>query len=236
MRKKKAMAKSREYYQSNRSNLVDLLPQAYHRVLEVGCAEGCFSSNLDPEAEIWGVEMDSCAAEIAKKRMKKVVRGAYMDVADQLPDDYFDLVICNDVIEHMPDADGFLDEIKKKMTRGAWLMGSVPNVRHYANLFFLLILKDWKYEDSGILDRTHLRFFSKKSLNRLLHDHGYRIVKFKGKHSGLKIPRTKNAFFGLIFLIILLLLSLGFWWDIQYLNFGFLCQIDDREMLYSQEH
>lgn len=51
-----------------------------------------------------------------------------MNVTDKLSNHFFGLIICNDVIEHMLDQDGFLDEIKKKMTQGAWLMGSIPNV------------------------------------------------------------------------------------------------------------
>lgn len=83
--------------------------------------------------------------------------------AAALPDQHFDMVICNDVIEHMVDHDHFLEHIKTKMRPGACIVGSIPNVRHLTALFKLLVAKDWPYSASGILDRTHLRFFTENS-------------------------------------------------------------------------
>jgi hypothetical protein len=80
----------------------------------------------------------------------------------------------------MNDHNLFFKTIKKKMTEKGFLIGSIPNVRFYSNLFRLLILKDWKYQDAGILDNTHLRFFTKKSLTRALLENGFSIDKLKG--------------------------------------------------------
>ena len=218
------------YYESARSDMAEFLPEVYHYVLEVGCAQGNFSSCLNSGAELWGVEMNPCAAEAAKRKMEQVLVGRYTNVAGALPDRYFDLVICNDVIEHMADCDDFLDSIQKKMTPAGYLMGSVPNVRYYRNLWSLVVQKDWKYEDWGILDRTHQRFFTKKSLNRTLCDHGFQIVKLKGSCGNLLVFTNKRplgyaraAMFGL-----LTLLSFGFFWDVQYLRFGFLTRLNNQ--------
>jgi len=97
-----------------------------------------------------------------------------------LPAHYFDLVICNDVIEHMPDHDAFLEDIKQKMAPGAHLVGSVPNVRYLPNLKQLLVRKEWRYADWGVLDRTHLRFFTCQSWERTLREHGFVIEAIAG--------------------------------------------------------
>ncbi len=202
------------YYQGNRSEVAPFLPQNYSRVLEIGCAEGLFSQNLTSNSEKWGCEVFPHAARQASQKMEKVLVGKYSKVSQDIPDNYFDLVICNDVIEHMDDHDAFLESIKTKMKSGAFLVGSIPNLRHIRNLFKLMILKDWRYEEAGVLDKTHLRWFTEKSLRRTLKDHGFSIEKFKGINS------TQNIFLK-VFLWALIALSLGTQSDIQYLQFAF---------------
>ena len=91
------------------------------------------------DSEIWGVEPNPEAAARASNKLDRVLTGTYDSVASELPDCYFDLVICNDVIEHMPDYDAFLEAIKLKMCPSGHVVGSVPNVRHVTCLFKLLI-------------------------------------------------------------------------------------------------
>lgn len=89
-------------------------------------------------------------------------------------------MICNDVIEHMVDHDEFLQSVKKNLKKDAYLVGSIPNVRYIANLFEILIKKDWEYKNEGILDETHLRFFTEKSLKRTIKENGFAIEQFQG--------------------------------------------------------
>lgn len=103
----------------------------------------------------------------ASNKLDKVLIGTYLEMYDKIPDDYFDLVICNDVIEHMIDTDIFFQTIKKKLKKDAYLIASIPNVRYMLNLFELLVQKDWEYKDAGIFDNTQRRFFTKKVLNEL---------------------------------------------------------------------
>ena len=156
-----------QYSANLRSEVAAFLPTQYHKVLEIGCSYGTFRKNLEQPNEYWGIEPNPAVAQEAGQYLDKVLTGLFEEVLDQLPDSYFDLVICNDVIEHMADPDWFLELIKSKMTANASLVGSIPNVRHISNLKALLIQKDWQYEDAGILDRTHLKFFTQKSLKHL---------------------------------------------------------------------
>jgi hypothetical protein len=80
----------------------------------------------------------------------------------------------------MVDHDAFFDAIKCKLRKGGCVLGSVPNIRHYSNLIEMLLGKDWQYRSSGILDKTHLRFFTKKSLRNCLLSHSYNIQVLAG--------------------------------------------------------
>jgi 2-polyprenyl-3-methyl-5-hydroxy-6-metoxy-1,4-benzoquinol methylase len=205
------------------------LPDVHARVLEVGCGTGGFYDHLRQPCEVWGVEPNPEAATAATQKMHRVLVGRYDALADQLPDRYFDMIVCNDVIEHMDDHDAFLEAIKKKLRPGGCIVGSIPNVRHITALFKLLITKDWKYSESGILDRTHLRFFTEKSLRRTLQEHGYVIEKFGGVGSIIAngISRKSNkptAIENLIYRAISLsvvVLTLGYYWDTQYPQYAF---------------
>lgn len=163
------------YYNNYRTEMNTFLPASYETVLEIGCGEGLYRQNCLTTAEYWGVEPHKESALKASNRIAKVLNGTFEDVVADIPDGYFDLVICNDVIEHMIRPDAFLEKIKDKMKPGAVLVGSVPNVRFLPNLLDVLVKKDWAYTDSGILDRTHLRFFTQKSLERSLFDAGYKV-------------------------------------------------------------
>lgn len=223
------MSGDAQYYQANRGVMTKFLPDRYERVLEVGCGAGGFAAHLRQSCEVWGVEPNPEAARAAASRMHRVLTGRYDQVADQLPDGHFDMVVCNDVIEHMDDHDAFFEAIKRKLRPGGFIVGSIPNVRHVTALFKLLILKDWKYSESGILDRTHLRFFTEKSLRRALQEHGYSIRAFEGVGSiitnGISRRTNKpNLFQDLGYRLISLAvvaLTLGYYWDTQYPQFAF---------------
>lgn len=172
--------KSDIYYSSTRSNMSSFLPEAYSKVVEIGCGEGAFRPNVKEECEYWGVEPYTPSYEIASKGLDHTLHGNYDEVAGDLPNDYFDLVICNDVIEHMVDHDKFFTDIKSKMKNNSYMVGSLPNVRFFPNLLSLLFGKDWKYQNEGVLDRTHLRFFTEKSILRTFEEHGFKIEKFEG--------------------------------------------------------
>ncbi|MFM9909932.1 MAG: methyltransferase domain-containing protein, partial [Chitinophagaceae bacterium] len=150
--------------------------------------------------------------------------GLYDDIADQCPDNYFDLVICNDVIEHMPDHDSFLEKIKVKMTGNAYIFGSIPNVRYIGNLFKLLVKKDWNYESQGVLDKTHLRFFTQKSLMDTFNHHGYRLEQVAGVRSDL--GRWQNFSFAMrnAILCFVIAITFGHSADIQFTQFAFVIE------------
>jgi len=199
------------YSNSTRPEMIQFLPNEYSKVLEIGCNVGNFRQFLSKSCQYWGIEPFKEAANIAKTKMDKVLVGFYDNVINEIPDNYFDLVIANDVIEHMEQPWNFLKSIKTKMTEKASLVLSVPNVRYYYNLKNLLFYKDWEYVDTGILDITHLRFFTEKSIIRLLNENGFEIEMMKGINSMKTMRRhlPKHRFIQFVFGA-----------DIKYLQFG----------------
>ncbi|CAD5369162.1 conserved hypothetical protein [Rubrivivax sp. A210] len=210
-----------DYALSDRPEVARLLPGNYRTVLEVGCAKGGFRSSLDPGAEVWGIEPNAGAAQLAKAAGYRILTGIYDTVAHECPDGYFDLIVCNDVIEHMVDHDKFLEEIKSKLKPGGMIVGSVPNVRYFGNMFKLVFRQDWQYVDQGILDKTHLRFFTEKSLRRTFSSHGYVAEVLTGINSELARPLGLRQIGKNGLLLLVMALSFGSFGDFRFLQFGF---------------
>ena len=217
---KKNSFTTEDYYQGSRPDMAQLLPPKYTKVLEIGCGNGEFATNLQG-CVVWGIEPVLKVAELAQQKMDKVLVGTYESVYNELPDEFFDVVVCNDVIEHMADPDSFLESIKSKLQPDACLIGSIPNVRYAWNLFGMLLKKDWKYTDYGTLDRTHLRFFTEKSLRRLFLTHGFKIEKFYGINNVVFWGESLKVFVFSIVVSIIVFLSLGSYSDIRFLQFAF---------------
>lgn len=174
------MSDPHAYYRRRREELVPFLPEGCARVLEVGCGEGSFRVHFDAECEYWGIEPVAAAAAVARRTLHEVLVGTYDEVSGRLPEDYFDLVVCNDVIEHMVEPETFLRGVGKHLREEGRLLASVPNVRYCGNLRELLLERDWRYREEGILDATHLRFFTEKSLRRILEATGWEILELRG--------------------------------------------------------
>ena len=218
------MSLSKSYHGQNREEVVMFLPKSYSKVLEVGCGEGTFLRYINPDAEVWGIEPNKLAANKASEIYHVVYNDFFDNVLSEIPDNYFDLVICNDVIEHMADHNDFFNKIKNKMTSHGFIVGSVPNVRFINNLFNLLILKDWRYKESGVLDYTHLRFFTEKSLKKTFLDNGFGVKMFEGLNSVFVRKYTKNIIIENAVTFIIILFSFGFYSDVRFVQFGFQLQ------------
>ena len=171
------------YYTNERREMLQYVPYNCKRVLEVGCGFGYFSTLVKERnrAELWGVEINKEAADHAALKLDKIIYGNLLENFDKLPIKYFDCIIFNDVIEHFEDPWSVLLQIKENLKDGGFIVASIPNVRFIGNLFELLVHKDWEYKEvGGILDKTHLRFFTMKSIVRLFESVGYTINVIKG--------------------------------------------------------
>ncbi len=170
-----------DYPDVSRSYLAKYVPLTARRILDVGCNQGGFGALLKEQrqVEVWGVEPAREAANIASQRLDKVVH-AYFDDNAVLPDNYFDAIVFNDSLEHIPYPEEALRLSKRKLAAGGVVCICVPNVFHISSLEHLLFQRDWEYEEMGIRDNTHLRFFTRKSLARLLANEGYEVLAQEG--------------------------------------------------------
>lgn len=196
------------------------MPERRTRVLEIGCAEGDFLMALPGVKEAWGVE-PSPSAKVATGRLHRVFESTFDEAEPHLPLNYFEVVVCNDVIEHMPDHDKFFERIAKHIAPGGVIIGSIPNVRFYNNMFQMVLEKDWHYTESGILDRTHTRFFTEKSLKACMQRHKFTLRKFQGLKTNIHMTNTRRAKIYHLMSKVLIAVTFGYFSDIQYLQFAF---------------
>ena len=201
------------YFKNVRREMLRFIPITAKTSLEIGCSSGNFSAQFDKNIETWGVEPDKKSAKEAAAKMFNVLEGTLDETISALPNNYFDVIIMNDVIEHLLEPWDDVDKLKSKLTADGVLVTSIPNVRYAKNVFKLLFYRDWKYTDDLILDRTHFRFFTKKSIKRFFKDSGYDIQKIKG------INITKS-FFYFPFAVLFNVLFLGTQLDMFFMQFA----------------
>jgi 2-polyprenyl-3-methyl-5-hydroxy-6-metoxy-1,4-benzoquinol methylase len=169
------------YFEQERPEMLGFIPSGAVTILDVGCAMGGFGHRLKRErsAEVWGVEVNKYASSIATKHLDKVFCGTFDRNLD-LPKNMFDCIIFNDVLEHFVDPYDALTYAKDLLNDSGKIVASIPNVRYFDNVWNFLIDKDWEYTEHGILDRTHLRFFTQKSIINTFESLGYSIDCIQG--------------------------------------------------------
>lgn len=174
--------KPARYYEQSRAVMLKYIPEKAKKTLELGCASGNFSDMVKTNfgAECWGIEIDPQAAEVAATKLDKVINGDVNQCLDEIPENYFDCIICNDILEHLTDPYALLINLKKKLTAEGLVVASFPNVRYCRNLFELVVRGNWDYKNYGILDKTHLRFFTYNSLVKMFPQLGYKLLTIEG--------------------------------------------------------
>lgn len=138
------------------------------RVLDVGCGTGSISSLIIAEcgAELVGIEPDPDRAAACRDRGMEVVCGYFDDeTADRLGN--FDIIMFADVLEHVPDPVSLLERAAKHLTPNGRVLVSVPNVAHWT-VRWALLRGRFDYQPIGIMDATHLRWFTSRTIERVL--------------------------------------------------------------------
>jgi 2-polyprenyl-3-methyl-5-hydroxy-6-metoxy-1,4-benzoquinol methylase len=160
--------------------MLPYVPAAARRILDVGCGAGRFGLELKRArgAEVLGVEPDAAAAAQARAHLDRTFDTAFE--AAPLPAAHFDCIVFNDSLEHMLEPEAALRRARTLLAPGGAVVASIPNVREYGTMKDLLVNQDWRYVDAGILDRTHLRFFTKKSMLRLFETCGFAVERIEG--------------------------------------------------------
>jgi 2-polyprenyl-3-methyl-5-hydroxy-6-metoxy-1,4-benzoquinol methylase len=164
------------YFLHARPEVLERIPVSASNVLELGCAAGVLGLTVKSRqrCRYVGVEVDLFAARIAANALDHVT---VLDLDSvELPFDpgTFDCVVCADVLEHLKDPWGVLGQLFTVLRPGGQIVVSIPNIRNLG-VVAQQLAGDWVYQDAGILDRTHLRFFTRRSFERALVGAGFEI-------------------------------------------------------------
>lgn len=208
------------YYSSSRSEMLKYVPADCKVLLEIGCGEGNFSKLCKEKtgAYIIGIEYNKKAGLIARKKIDEVLIGDANEIIQRLPDKSIDLVILNDVLEHIAYPDLLIASVRNKMVDKGLILASIPNFRYISNLKHVIWDKNFKYErDGGIRDYTHLRFFTRKSIISFFKEMNFEILELDGIH-----PFHLNSFKQYMKYIAIRILGQN---DSRYLQFAVLCKL-----------
>lgn len=188
------------YYGNKRAEMLDFLPPDANKVLEIGCGEGAFGSAMKDwgVGHVTGIELFEDAARTAAQRIDRVLNTDALQGIDRLAGETFDCIVCNDVLEHLADPWAVLRRAHGLLTPGGVVVASIPNLRYFPVLKELVLQAEFEYQREGVLDRTHLRFFTCKSVARLFEETGYSVRELKGLR-GIVFPwkfALMNRFLG----------------------------------------
>jgi 2-polyprenyl-3-methyl-5-hydroxy-6-metoxy-1,4-benzoquinol methylase len=149
-------------------------------VLDVGCGYGALAEAIENKGyAVWGIESHDVASGLAGQRMSRVIHEDLTNlrvVREAIGKRRFDYLIFSDVLEHLQDPGLILESYLPFLQDSGTVIVSVPNVAAW-NIRLRLLFGIFEYADSGILDRTHLRFFTFKTAQQMLRDAGLRVTK-----------------------------------------------------------
>lgn len=144
------------------------------RVLDVGCGFATTSAHLQKLGnDVTGIESSELACDVAATRLARVIRA---DLLNADPgNEQFDVIIFADVLEHLPWPVGVLRRYLRWLAPGGSVIISLPNVGLWS-VRLSHLLGRWEYEETGVLDRTHLRFFTRRSARWMIGEAELEVV------------------------------------------------------------
>jgi 2-polyprenyl-3-methyl-5-hydroxy-6-metoxy-1,4-benzoquinol methylase len=170
------------YFGSVRTDILALVPVDATRILDVGCGMGRLGQALKAERGrfVAGIELHAASAAMAAGVLDQVICASVSDVRlDELgqPASY-DCIIFGDILEHLLEPWETLRRFAALLTPSGVVVASIPNIGHVSIIWGLLRGR-WEYGERGLLDRTHLRFFTYRSIHALVQQAGMEIVRCK---------------------------------------------------------
>ncbi len=186
------------YQQEPRKELLDLIPLENRNgnVLEIGAGAGdtlLYAKEKEFAKNIYGVEL--CNIENSNQTnsiFSNFIIGNIETLELPFDKNSFDVIICGDVLEHLVDPYKVLKVLKTYLKEDGVMVASIPNIREFKTMKKIFFDGDFKYEDSGILDRTHLKFFTKKNIIDLFKNEGFDILKIVSSNKGLAMRYLKR--------------------------------------------
>ena len=179
------------YSMGAREDLLDLanLKKSDLTIMDIGCACGgtlMKAREMNPNAQLYGIELSSGAAAVAE-HFGQVFQADMLTIDKPELLGKFDYIFMGDVLEHIVDTDEALAKVYSWLKKGGQLIVSVPNIANISIITNMLMGK-WHYEDSGILDRTHMRFFTYKEMVENLARHNFTVKSSAYSHLNFESP------------------------------------------------
>ncbi len=164
------------YFMNARPELLNVIPVDARRILEIGCGAGQLGAalKLRQQSHVTGIDMNTDAINFAAKHIDVAI-ATDIEVFDfPWEDESFDCIIAGDILEHLKDPWKMLSCARRLLASGGTIVVSIPNV---SNLEIIYQISEglWNYTDAGLLDRTHLRFFTKTTFLSALISSGFKV-------------------------------------------------------------
>src|SRR3989344_7324364 len=148
------------------------------KILDLGCASGYFAKELlKKNCRVWGMDADKEAVQEAKKYCVEVKVADLDELSSRLNRDTFDYILLLDVLEHLKNPEKLLKLLKKYLNRDGEIIVSVPNIA-FISLRLSHMAGKFDYKKTGIMDESHLHFYTKKTLIDLITKCGLKIIDF----------------------------------------------------------
>ncbi len=162
------------------AQVFECIPVSATKILEIGTGSGSLAAAVtqrNAAADYVGVEISPEYVELSRKRCDRVYLDNFekpdyklvQEIADK------DCIVFSDVLEHFVDPWRVLEMLKSTMKPKARIIASIPNVQHWS-IQVRLNRGDWRYAESGLLDKTHVRFFTRETILELFETTGFRVI------------------------------------------------------------
>ena len=199
-------SKTDQYFDRASWDLIGLVTPGNHKILEIGCGTGKTGytlKQLGKAEEVVGVDLNLSSVTAAADRLDNVMCADIEEVSLPYPAGYFDYILCGDVLEHLHDPWSTTKKLSHYLKTSQFLIASIPNVRNWQVVRSLVFQGRWDYAESGLLDFTHLRFFTKCGIVEMFDHAGFAIDELgKGQFSRKeKLANFLTLGFGKEFLV-----------------------------------
>lgn len=173
-----------QYHNNVRSDVFDIVPNPAGRVLDLGGGVGATGAALKQARGATFVALADLVAEEAVNDVDQAISGNLEDplflrkvLQDHGP---FDTILCLDVLEHLRDPWMVVRELHDGLAPNGVIVASIPNINHHSLVFPLMFRGRYELQDTGLLDRTHIRWFTRQSAISMMTETGLKLEKIGG--------------------------------------------------------